>query len=523
MEALKELTMIVTRNKIKKIDIIGEQDETQTRIHELYELVKGGQVESDEDAASMLFPEDCNGISYRKLKSDLLRRLTNTLFFIDVKKASYSDRQSAYYTCYRDYAAAYILQGKNARVACMNMCHKILRHSEKYEFNDLNRDVSKMLCLFYGSLMGDVPQYEKYKEKFQYYDQVVAMENEAEFLYNDLIVQYVNNSSSKTELREVALRFYQRLEPWLASCDAYRLHLYASLIHLMVYTTVNDYAGALTVCDQMIRFFEAKPYDSFTPLKIAYYQKMACYTQLRQYDEGKSTAEKCLTMLDEGSYNWFKYYELYFMLAMHSGKYREAFEIFVLVTEHSRFRFLPENVIETWKIYKAYLHFLINSGHIAIDGEDGQFSKFRPGRFLNNIPIYSKDKRGMNIAILSIQIIFLIFQKKYSAAIDRMEAIEKYCSRYLQTPETIRSYYFIKMLLTIPAASFHLAGVSRLSQKYLDQLKASPLEEANQAYKIEIIPYEELWDLVLETLDNSFHQAKKNQSGLSDKNQALRG
>ena len=115
----------------------------------------------------------------------------------------------------------------------------------------------------------------------------------------------------------------------------------------------------------------------------------------------------------------------------------------------------------------------------------------------------------MNIAILVIQILFFIQQKKYFIAIDKIEAIEKYCARYLHKAETIRSYYFIKMLLCIPQANFHRVAVERKSKTYFEKLNSVPLEEVNQAYKIEIITYEQLWNMVLNTLGNKSYTTRK--------------
>ena len=66
---------------------------------------------------------------------------------------------------------------------------------------------------------------------------------------------------------------------------------------------------------------------------------------------------------------------------------------------------------EIWTIYEAYIHYLVNIGKNKTSANDGRFTKFRLYCFLNDTPIFSKDKRGMNVAILSIQILFLIQEK----------------------------------------------------------------------------------------------------------------
>jgi hypothetical protein len=255
-------------------------------------------------------------------------------------------------------------------------------------------------------------------------------------------------------------------------------------------------------------FFETKDYDAEIPLQISYYYQLVANTQLRTFEEGQRVAEKCLARLKEGSFNWFKYYELYFLLAMHTGEYTEAYRVFTIVINHSRLRQLPKHAQEIWKIYEAHLHYLIVRDKVEIPEDDTRFTKFRLGRFLNETPLYSKDKRGLNVAILSIQILFLIQQKKFGRAIDKLEAIEKYCSRYLNQADTIRSYYFIKMLLSIAQGSFHRVAAENKAERYAKKLRAIPLEEANQNFKIEIIPYEELWTMALDSLEMKAYRVR---------------
>jgi hypothetical protein len=99
----------------------------------------------------------------------------------------------------------------------------------------------------------------------------------------------------------------------------------------------------------------------------------------------------------------------------------------------------------------------------------------------------------------------MIHKKEYDQAIDRIEAIEKYVTRYLRKDDTFRSNCFIRMLLQIPASGFHQAGVIRRAKKYQNKLEECPLEMAGQNYEIEIIPYETLWKMVVQSLEPAFH------------------
>ncbi|HRF38439.1 MAG TPA: hypothetical protein PK198_06610, partial [Saprospiraceae bacterium] len=120
------------------------------------------------------------------------------------------------------------------------------------------------------------------------------------------------------------------------------------------------------------------------------------------------------------------YQELLIFLSLHTRQYQESYKIFKQTTGHRRFGALPRAIGETWRIMEAYLFYLVELGKIIPAEDDTVFSKFRMARFINEMPLFSRDKRGMNIPILIFQILSLIYNKRYDAAIDRMEAIEKY-------------------------------------------------------------------------------------------------
>ena len=69
------------------------------------------------------------------------------------------------------------------------------------------------------------------------------------------------------------------------------------------------------------------------------------------------------------------------------------------------------------------------------------------------------------------------------------------------------------MLLQIPACSFHKAAVERKTAKFLNRLKGMPLDVAKQSHEIEIIPYEELWELVIDSLENKFYRKQPQRAG----------
>lgn len=510
MQTLQELTHIVTKNKLSAIELLGTSQKCQsTKLDEFYEGILSNQFMDDAAAAEHFYNSGPRNPNYQKLKRNLKKRLLNSLFFIDINKPAYTERQKAYYQCYKEWAAVKILLGKNARLTGIDICLQLIKKAKKFEFTELVLDISRTLRLHYGTRQGNLKRYEQYNTLFKNYEQLWLEENRVEELYTELTIRYVNNKATKEALHQKALEYYNLIEDAMQQFDSYRIHLCGNLIRLMIYTTLNDYSHTINLCWEAIAFFKSKPYLAAVPMQIWYYQLMICCIQIKDYTQGQEVADKCLTMMEEGSFNWFKFKELNLMLSMHTRQYPKAYQIFNEVLNHIRFKFLPATVKESWKLFGAYIHYLVELNKIETKPEDLYFNKFRLGRFLNNVPTFSKDKKGMNIPVLIIHILFMILQKKYDLAIDRIESIEKYCSRYLIKDDTFRSNCLIKLLLLIPQSSFHKNAVTRKSGKYLKKLQEVPLEVANQSHEIEIIPYEDLWEMGLETLENSFATIRK--------------
>lgn len=512
MQILKELVHVVNKNKVRSIEIIGSNrgggSEHKSMLNEFYEGIIEDKFEDDDEAAAYFYESDKSNPNYKKLKNRLKNRLINTVFFIDVKQPSYNGRQRAYYECYKDWAAVKILTGKHARLSSVNLSHKILKQAKRYEFSELVLDISRFLRLHYGTREGDRKRYEQFDELFTEYEDVWIKENLAEKLYVELVTKYVNIKATQKDLHKKAKEYYQQLAPALKKHDSYRLHFMAYLINVLIHVSVNDYKKTIQVCEKAIRFFDEKNYPASVPIQIFLHQELIAHTQLRQFTQGEQVAEACLKYIDVGSFNWFKHQELYFFLSMHTQEYQKAYKVFTQTVSHRRYQFLPPTLKETWSIYEAYLQFLANINEIKIRKSDPNLTKFRAGNFFNDTPIFSRDKRGMNIPILVIQVLFLISERKYNDAVDRIEAIEKYCSRYLRKDDTFRSNCFIKMLLQIPISGFHKAAVIRKADKYRKRLASVPIDMANQSSEIEIIPYEHLWEFALGSLDNEFHKTK---------------
>ena len=510
MESLKELINIVRQNRINKVELIGHSSNYgRSKVQKLYTGIQTGNFSNDEEAAFYFYQSDSKSTNYQKLKYRLEQRLLNSIFFIDINQPSFNEIQKAYYSCYKDFAAVKILIGKGARRSAISLAEKTLRQAVKFEFSDLIVDLSRILRLHHGLITGDKKKYEKYDELVTRYAEILQAELIAEQYYSNLTIHFTRSKSSKPETIQIAKEFADELKSYTQKFYSYRLHLHAFLVFALRYQLENDLDNTIEVCKEAVRNFEA---NERTASKIAIFnfliKMLSCYIQLNRFQEGETTIKRCLTLVSEGSVNWFGAMEYYLILCLYARKFQKAFQLFSEVREHKKFKLLYQNPTEDWRIYEAYLNYLIAINKIQpeIIENKNNTQRFKVGKFLNEVPTFSKDKRGMNINILIIQILFLLNKKDYGTIIDRMEAIDAYCYRYLRKDDTFRSNCFIKMLLLLPKASFHKGRVIHRSKKYLEKLHSMPIAIAQQGSEIiEIIPYEMLWEFVIESLEDRIH------------------
>ena len=467
-----------------------------SKIQQFYELLVHGTFEDDDAAAQHFYGKNKSYSSYQKLRGTLKARLINALFLIDLKQASYGNRQRAYYESYREWAATKILFGKQARTAAISQCRKLVKIARQYEFTELLVDVLHTLRLYFGTIEGDQKKYQQYNAEFKAVQKQWHLETEVEELYIDLSIDFVNTKATRHDVQQKARQYFAQVKPIMAEHDSYQIHLCGRLIEVSQFTSVNDYASTIDVCERAIAFFSAKNYEANIPLQIFHYQKLICHLQLQQIEEAFAEAKASEAFLEEGTFNWFKLQEVRLQLYLFTKKYAAAAELVARILEHDSFANLPENIGETWKITEAYLFFIQQVGHLPAETIDG----FRTARFINEIEVFSKDKRGMNVHLIILEILLNTVDGKHGRIIDRTEALNKYRTRYLREEGLERSNLFVKMLLQIPKSAFDLEEVKDKTGEDYQSLQALPIELANQAHEIEIVPYEYLWEMILETL-----------------------
>lgn len=154
----------------------------------------------------------------------------------------------------------------------------------------------------------------------------------------------------------------------------------------------------------------------------------------------------------------------------------------------------PPVIKQNFYVLQAYAHFLYKIGKIS--GVTNA-KEFRVNKFLNEVPEYSRDKQGVNIPIILVQILFFLADQNHHLIIDRIDSLKLYAYRYLKKDENFRSQCFIRMLGEMVRAGFKRQGTLFRTKALMDKLKSVPIDSYPATAENEIIPYEDLWEMVL--------------------------
>lgn len=496
MDRLKEIIQVLARRRMKRIEVFNDTGKVarSSLYYRLYQGIRDGEFTTDEEAARAIFGTDATEKKYLMLKSRVKARLLSTLMFLDNANSRY---ELAVIQCARGIFSAQILLQNGARSTAEAMLHSTLNQAEKFELTDV-----AMNCLlklrYSAAFIGNKAAFDEYRQRYREKEELYVAESRAEEYYQVLVLPFGKSSSNRPELSVEALAFVEETERLRRPRTSFKLEMTHFRLKVMAGQISGNPEMVMQACDEGEAYLKERKHLAL-PIRfgeIAVY-RLTVYIQLGDFERGSQLVLDSLQYFNEGSLNWMIFMESYFLLAMHTGHYACAADIYLKVTRHHRFGTLDDTRKEKWRIFEGFLQYILDG---QIDPASGaRFeSQFKLMKFLNEVPIYSKDKRGLNIAILILQVLFLLDRRDYSGIISRAEALKVYCSRYLKVDENYRSNCFLKMMLLMEKKGFAYEETSRTSERYFALLKSHRYNyEAGNTASLEIIPYEHLWSTIL--------------------------
>ncbi|PHN00673.1 hypothetical protein [Flavilitoribacter nigricans] len=500
LENLKELAQAVNRNKVKNIHVVGNNNQSSTVFDEFYQALIDEKFNTDEEYAQYFYNDSPSNKAYYKLKDRLNDRLINTLFFIDINKKGQTKIQKAYYQCYKNLYSIKILIGKNIRNSAITLAKKTIKDSLKYGFTDVNIEISLSLKNHYSTVELNKAEFNRYRKILNESCKIYKKEIKIQDYISLILLHHDKRVVIDKQLKSKFKKRLKKIKKWFAQYYSYKIYLYTFLYTFFYYELNCSWKKLIKESDNCLKYFKEHP-DLFSPSfeGLVLSRKLVGLVTLKRYQLANETIQYSLKKFPLGWHNWLFVLDWKIRLNFQSQRYGNIEPILEEVYINKNDFLFFKRWEETFNLHKAFLHYLAISGKVKLNKEK---NTFRLQKFLNEVPIQSKDKKGGNVTILVLQILFLLEARKYDAIIDRSESLKVYAHRYLNEEGTYRSNCFVKMLLCLPSANFERKAVEKKGKKYLERLHAKPIEKAKQSPELEIIPYETLWEFVLESLDH---------------------
>jgi hypothetical protein len=501
MEIITQIVEVLSRYKLQEIDVLDNSD-SSSRYTELYRLIKEGKIKTDADAEKHFYGEvKKNNSSYRAFKSQFLDRLLNTLYFIDTDNPNFNDFQKTYYAVLHEWGTINLLYRRSAFYAANHLAERLLQVCIKYEFTDICVMILEKLKSDNAVIFGDKKKYKEYKEKFWHYKEVRNAEHIAQEAFENIRIEYVKSTEYRPEMSTKAIENLEYLENLRKEQDSFIFLVHYFAIKEAIFSTQNDWDSVIKVCDEALFFFNKKPFKVVPYIATFINQKVIALLMLNQYEDCEKSLNDVLNLYDEGISNWYKIMEIKILLHFHTQNYIEVYKTYNYAVSLKEFKNQIGHDSEIWKLFEAYLYFVISLNKIP-NLDKNALQSFKLSKFLNQIPIFTNDKKGMNIPVLIIQICLILIEKKYNKLIDYTEALEKYMMRNVPKDNAnYRANQFMKILIEVSKSNFNKIALKRQLAKKIEDLSTVPSTVAQNGYKIEIIPFEIIWEELLNSFE----------------------
>lgn len=508
MEELTDLISVSLSGRISGVETFNQFTENKkSLVYKLFSNISAGKINTDADARHVLYGPKYSGKSYDVLKRRFKEKLyTNVLFLQPRVKDTKAYAYNAYFV-HKHYIVARLLLYIAARRAGIRIMEKVYKKAAQYQVTEI-----AMLAALYlkkdAAFNGNKTLYKKYLTAFTRFSDTLHAEAKAEEKYEELSIEFTIFHNARPDLIPQAKKSLAYINKLKNTFGTYTLHQTSFYTQILYYNLLHDYKATLAACNSFESYLQSNPlfYSSVRHASVLS-MKLGCYLHLGQYKEGLALADEAIKKYESAEGNINVLQETHFLLALRSGDYGLAANIYNRVAER-KLKNLDDRQKEIWRIYSGYL-WLCLTMHNLIEVRKQTFSKtekFNHTKLLNEIPIYTKDKQGLNLSLYFLQLAMLIQQADFERAIEKTEQLKTYIHKYISTKSGARDHVMLKLALLLPKYNFDQKILEKKSALLLEKLKT--LVSREQTYErthIEVLLYNKFWEIILKLL-----KAKKN-------------
>lgn len=508
MEDLKSLVKFVSTQKTQNIDVFSTKNDLPLKSKILFDAILNDKIDTDDQAIAILYNGDLSKKSvYHKLKNRLRKRLLNTLIFVDTSKRDLTDRRKVGLELGRSVVVMNILWDRFQHASCLKLTKREFNRAIRFEFPKYAAELGEYLIYYFGIVKPNRKEYDKVFKQTKAIREEMIFELRSTELYTESSMAYSYGRKNYDEFLQRLDQYCEELKSMQKRSTFIRMNLRAYNIRSSYSLMKKDYTEAIYIAEEAIEFLEKKSFSVGNVIDQFVGNLILATISLGKYELALTYSDKIIQRIRINSVNWYIQRNYRFIIFTGLEDYQSLYSLTLEVVNSKNYKkFTLQN--EYWKVIEAYIQFMIRLGVIdpSLDESGLELKPFRLNKFLNEVPKYSKDKRGLNVSILVVQFLFLLLDKKYDAIIDRADALKQYTYRYLKNDETFRSNLFLKLLIKVIEQDFHPVAVERHTQKLFARLHDTKRNTDFQSNQLEIIPYEKMWEFVQQLLEKNYRE-----------------
>lgn len=500
MSIIYELNQLCTPRSVNKFFKSSTED---SLIQRLYKLVYSGKL-SEDQIVKKLYGKGATTehAKYKALRTRLRNILLEAFMMQEIRNPAYTTYEEAYQHGYQHLALLRVLSGKRAYKVARDIAVVVFKNVKSYEIIPLNQGLTDILASLHLGVAYNQKLFEYYNELHRYYSQ-------AAFDLNVVSGYYREIRNSIYAQRESPATTGQRAGQYAEICSNIA-ESYPGVSQLQgMYISMEmtgcilrgEYREAIKVSERGREVLIKCKGVSQTVLSILALERVDCAIKLNDFEMGRQQIESAKLQIAPKSMHELKLVEYAIKLGLRTKNYEFAYREFVALDKSSIKRLLLPRHAEYWVILEAAINLLLVSGEITPDDSWPVLRKFRTRKFINNVPSFGREKRGVNIQILVIQAMYFVILGQYDAMINRTDALNIYCKRYLKNDENRRNDAFFKLLLIVIKVNFRKQQAIERGKYTFGKLKETT--DWSKLNNTEIIPYEDLWHILLSHLDGN--------------------
>lgn len=505
MSIIYDLNQLCSTRSVNKF---FKNTEGDSLIRRLYKLVHSGKYTEDRIVQKLYGKEATpEHAKYKALRTRLRNILLEAFMMQEMRNPAYTTYEEAYQHGYQQLALLRVLVSKRAYKVARDIAIVVFKKVKSYEIIPLNQGLTDILAALHLGVAYNQKSFEYYSKLHRYYSQAAYDLNVVSGYYREI-------RNSIYAQRESPSMTGQRAGHFADSCSSiaetypHVSQLQGMFIGMKMTGCIlrGDYLEAIKVSESGRKVLVKCKGVSQKVFSFLALERVDCAIKLNDFEMGKRQIAAARLQIVPKTMDELKLVEYAIKLGLRTKNYEFAYREFVALDKRSINRVLTPRHAEYWVILEASINLLLISGKIAPDESWPALRKFRTRRFINNVPSFGREKGGVNIQILVIQAMYFIVMEQYDAMIDRTDALNAYCKRYLKNDENRRNDAFFKLLLIVIKANFNRQQAIEKGKYTFGKLKDTT--DWSKLNNTEIIPYEDLWQLLLSHLKDKPRRKK---------------